>query len=440
MGNFCPMCEPENREMPWETKGECAWCKGVIDTLNQTERKKLHQSHDFSPLHLFGTETTFICAVEEVVCRGPFAVLGRDQKSDKVEDLSGFFHGTPQQSSTPLNRFDFAVYKEWNSAEKRIVLFVPKGIVYFKGTVGPQTPLYHGGGEQYYIPPNVAKLLREASEKFRKSEVPHGLLFTNAAYKKFLRDCEPAFAEQRTWQATYAKQKQHHDRVSTEHNLLHQFQERVKYFQEQVTPHEIQKLHAFQASLLAASISLPEHKEQYNVLKLSTQSLVAQAEKEALQRDFVELQQSPLASKSYHSEGFLEFAHKVLEFRSRGNKEMREWTFRVQEAFEKATGKDLRRAVAEYIVARPQKGNVFEKNVPSDIRSFLCGNQTNLALPSKEEPEKAPRTFTVHVSKGYKGKPALGVQMVVTYSHSTTEQRGQTTITTHFYIISYSIQ
>lgn len=472
--------------MPWTQENACDWCTGFVEKLNEPDVLRIIMSHEkaCSPLALFGekVQNAFVGTVEEITCSGKFAVLARDQNSE--DDIACWFHADVGRT-TAFNRFDFGVYKEWNKADALVTLFIPKGIVYFKGIAAPQPPLFQGGGVQYYFAPGVIKPLFLASEQVRHeldtqlrkaSETRNPLqtlqdlgdVLGPKFYEAFVELCKPAFEEQKKWQKEFRQAKD-----------LFELEEKVKRFKEvddfgaplhfgefwnlEINWRQIEKL-SFDFPRNIQRLS--ELREEASVLReLANRQIDASLDNHVLIplesrfEDLQDLQACRFASiQSFSESDFLLFAQWASELPARirnrsadlrlpVNKEKAkkllvsatEWCTKIKTVFEAATRKKLTKAIAEAVKEDPARGNLFEKNVPKDIRELLEKGKLE-KKQGDEEPDQTPRHFVVHVSQGYDGEPDVGITMVVTYSHSTVERRGDIILTTHFYLITYVIQ
>lgn len=109
----------------------------------------------------------------------------------------------------------------------------------------------------------------------------------------------------------------------------------------------------------------------------------------------------------------------------------------------KANRSSLHGAVLVWLTQHPTAGNRFS-TLPPDIRQAVTRERTTFTSAADAKPDMSERVFIVHVSKGYKGESDAHVEMIVTFTHSTTETRqngnDRLTIITHHYEISYRIR
>lgn len=264
MGNQCPVCDSE----PWEVFSNCSWCKSFLQALNKFRVKRIYRSHEFSPLTMFDEAKNFVGPIEKVVCEGKIACLGRWQNSTDKKDVSSYFNLDPA-STSPFNRHDYATFKKWNEAKGQIVLFVPKGIVFFKGVVRAQEQpegIYQGGKEQIFIPKDVAQALFPASENLRKAG------FNEKTCKKFLVECKQALAAQDKWKAEYRKEKQYRNADAHDHNLLSKLQEKLQNLSHADFANVFQcgnwfELSEFKKTVQTTNMKLPKNNHEFKILQ-----------------------------------------------------------------------------------------------------------------------------------------------------------------------------
>jgi hypothetical protein len=165
-------------------------------------------------------------------CEGLFSVFTR---AEDLPDTSPWFHAQP---GSPFNQYDFASFAYWNRAEGEHALFVPKGVVYFRGTasgtgcerakadykdVNPALQTWLPGDEaQIFLPVDVLHLLLTPSREFRAAGV------SEKSYRQFLRNCAPAFEAQRGWQWEWQMAKQKKDNEAANQNSMRGLQEDLK--------------------------------------------------------------------------------------------------------------------------------------------------------------------------------------------------------------------
>lgn len=241
MGNSCPVCESElESTAPWAPKKvACTWCAGLLAGLNTGHSNREYKTNEYSPATMFGVAKCFNSRIVQCESSRGLSIFGRAQSSSKDEHLGCWFHPYP---GSPFNRHDYATYREWNSAEHQLVLFVPKGIEWLEGTAGPQGQ-YVGGGRQIYIPFVVAKILLTATTKLLQEA--H---INEQSYTRFLQDCKAAFEQQKEWKRQFREERKRMDDLAVDHNEL----TRCRVFLQQMREQLAQPIKSEDSDLLLA--------------------------------------------------------------------------------------------------------------------------------------------------------------------------------------------
>ncbi len=219
MGNFvsehyCPLCRNWEFEPP---KPHCEWCTSFLQNLSASAKSTTYQLKDANPARFHGVDSSFVGPIEEKHQTGGIkvAVFGRGQNSTKVEDIGGWYHLFPKKYPGSASH-DLAILEEWGNEGKCLVeIAVPVDIRWLQGKAASQhtyeSGFKPGGGDQVYIPPEIAKILYVAGQLFLQNP-------SKSSYKAFKKACAPAYELQDKWLKPFREIENEEKRVAKIYN------------------------------------------------------------------------------------------------------------------------------------------------------------------------------------------------------------------------------